>query len=410
MTVRSIKVMVIDDNTKRAEAWAKQLRKLRVPGLKVDAPNNHAVARIIKSLNQRRLKARKNRDWRSEACDLDGMDVLLIDFDLIEFAEDPAEFATGEELAYLARVLSTANVICVVNQFGTNRFDLTLSADASKRSDLDIGSVQLTNPGLWKGPDFWSGYRPWQWPVLPSEVGSYLKRVDDARRNSNSHLLQFFGFDASCENPSRTLPTAALSYFKDSPNKITLGAAGIASGFVHPRDAKWLQKDLQQNARVCAAVVHKWLERWVLARQDLLVDVPHLIARKPWLLKKPATKTVWQQSVSTHAAGLLVPAAKPHRFARSIWLTKPAYWGEDINATRSVGFPGKDWNYDAVPELVFREDVSNFGLRTESLEFVCDFGSAYDLRYICDPKRTRSAKGAANPKDVDYTPSIRLAM
>ncbi len=76
---------------------------------------------------------------------------------------------TGHRLAYLARCYSNAKYIVVLNQFGENRFDLTLRGHPHTHADLHIGLKQLTNPGLW-GESDWPEFRPWVWPVLPNAI------------------------------------------------------------------------------------------------------------------------------------------------------------------------------------------------------------------------------------------------
>ncbi len=56
----------------------------------------------------------------------------------------------GHRLAYLARCYSDAKYIVVLNQFGENRFDLTLRGHPEAHADLHIGLRQATNAGLWR--------------------------------------------------------------------------------------------------------------------------------------------------------------------------------------------------------------------------------------------------------------------
>ena len=69
------RVVLIDDTTERAKSWAMDLEKLGLPDLKLKIPSNAEVARTLKVLNTRRFRARRDEQWRGEACDLDGADM-----------------------------------------------------------------------------------------------------------------------------------------------------------------------------------------------------------------------------------------------------------------------------------------------------------------------------------------------
>lgn len=405
-----VRTMIIDDSTERAQAWAAELAKLDVPDLALEVPTNVVVAEALKALNLRRLKARKGEKWRDQPCTLDGVDVLLLDFDLIDFASDAGEFATGEEIAYMARVFSTANVICVVNQFGINRFDLTFKVDLASHNDLDLGSQQIANPGLWKGPNSWRGFRPWHWPVLPSEVDLYGKRLADVENNLGSVVLKHFGFDPEGQDSSRTPSREALSFFQGEPKKVTFASAIESSTFVHPKDVPWLKSDEEQLARVATAIAQKWIRRCVLVRQDVLIDIPHLISRKPWLLVDPKNPAAWQATTGPEAANALIKDLEKFRFEHEHWVGGPTYWGERINAEASLALPHEKWSYEGVPELVFREDTSTFGKPAISLEFDCGLGTSYDMRFVTNPEKEERFDGVVDLRKVEYVPLIKLMM
>jgi hypothetical protein len=406
--MNAIRVMIIDDDTQRANSWSDGIAELGVPSLKLEVPTNAEVAETIKALNVRRLKARKNENWRDQQCRIDGADILLIDFDLIEFHGDSGESTTGEELAYLARLFSTANVICVVNQFGINRFDLTLETDATRKNDLDLGSEQIVNPGLWKRREAWKGFRPWHWPVLTDEVEFYQRRLLDVSDNLASPVLEYFGFDSTGQKPGRSPSSKTLSFFQGDPQIVTFAAVAESSVFVHPKDVEWLKSDEQQLARVSAAVIQKWLKKYVLIRQDVLVDVPHLISRKPWLLSNFKDPGVWPKSTGPDASSILIADVQKYRFEREHWVGRPVYWGEEINADPRLALPDEKWRYEDVPDLVFREDTSSFGNPTTSRDFDCELGTSYDTRYVAEPEKEEKHDGAIDLRKVQYVPISKL--
>src|SRR5207253_3989616 len=98
---------------------------------------------------------------------------------------------TGESVAYLARCYSNCGYIIELNQFGTNWFDLTLSGSLDSYADLNIGSDQLANPGLWS--DQFAGFRPWSWPIIPRAVNELKKRTAEAVRCRSDVILEALG-------------------------------------------------------------------------------------------------------------------------------------------------------------------------------------------------------------------------
>ena len=409
MSPGDLRVVIVDDETARAKRWCSSLEAASVPGIQARALEKVEVEELLRTLNARRLLARKKEDWRKVACEADNADVLLLDFDLIDLGKQ-AEFSTGEEVAYLARVLSGANVVCVINQFGTNRFDLTMRADVEGRSDLDLGSSQLANPGLWKEIDHDSGiFRPWSWPVLSAEVGRYRERIDYVAGNRTAPILETLGFDLTGSKPTRALPKTSLSWFQKRPEAVTFGGLVSSVSFVHPKDVDWLAADPAQSDRVAAAALHKWLERVVLARQDVLVDAPHLISRKPWLLAQPKEASSWMQVLASGIPAPSGPLLEKFAFAPKCLLSRAAYWGEDISESE-VAFPKDGWKYEELPDLVFLEDMSTFASRDKSLEYDCQLGSTYDLRFVCDTSKLPPGRKDFSPRDVEYVPAVWLTL
>ena len=54
-------------------------------------------------------------------------DVVVVDYDLLRFSEIHVD-TTGSRLAYLLRCFSKCGFIIVLNEFGTNTFDLSLGS------------------------------------------------------------------------------------------------------------------------------------------------------------------------------------------------------------------------------------------------------------------------------------------
>lgn len=179
--------------------------------------------------------------------------------------------------------------------------------------------------------------------------------------------------------------------------------------FVTLKDAalgEWADDDI---ARIAASSLHKWLERKVLVSQDVLVDLPHLIARLPWLIPGDASSLEqWNLQINGGNVETLARLQR-HLYPRNSWLSRPAFWWQQIASDDELMSPPDNWDFENTPDFVFREDLSNFGLRSDSQEFVADISGTYDIRYICNPS-TINADGFPDPNKVSYSPAIRLSM
>jgi hypothetical protein len=155
-------------------------------------------------------------------------------------------------------------------------------------------------------------------------------------------------------------------------------------------------------ARTAVARMAKWLSRIVLGGQDVLVDVPHLLARMPYLrnpaLEEPKTVDDWNQLV---ARG--VDAVHNDIVAQTLWTTgrawigKDAFWWSELAPINLVDELRDAYDFDQLPDMVFAEDTSKFIPADGASEFRAGFHNIYDRRYIERPNAT-----------VIYAPRKRL--
>jgi hypothetical protein len=180
--------LICDDEHSRSIGWKKQIEKLQIDEVDVFAVEPEDIQEGIKALEIRRQMLRNKTTDTRPPCIFDAADILVLDFDLFGL-ENTSRFTTGEEVAYLARLYSTAKIIIILNEFGINRFDLTLTEDVETKADLNIGSDQLCNPGLWK-ENAYNGFRPWHWPGLLNEVRLFDERFLDAKTHLAHHYFR----------------------------------------------------------------------------------------------------------------------------------------------------------------------------------------------------------------------------
>lgn len=259
---------------------------------------------------------------------------------------------------------------------------------------------------MWFHP--FAGYRPWAWPLLGRAAERQRARVAALAGRLNDPVFEVLGFpDGIATRMSRS--SLAFLGPGDRPEGVTVRDFVTESGNgAEPRDVE-AKIGLNDRivARIAAARLSKWLERMVLASQDILVDAPHLVERMPVLLAGDrGDEAAWQATVNLEEpAGLDLDAVASYRIEAEDWLSRPAFWwpliddDEGLRARRLADARGNALS------LVFREDVSNFGPSNESREFVAAFHSAFDRRWAAAPG-SPDYPGA----DVGYGPSVRFAM
>ena len=350
---------------------------------------------IVDTLETRRAQARTAEPPAfADTCKLDDADILIVDYDLLSLKS--AGVMTGENVAYLARCFSRCGFILGLNQFGVNPFDLTLKGHPESFADLNIGSEQLTTPGLWAEP--WKGFRPWAWPLIPQALDTFERRVVEWRKYMDKPILAWLGIpDVVAELLPRTATefitkgsTAAATTFQDFVRDSGNGLLGR------------LDKTSEEcKVRIAAARIAKWLDRFVLTGQDILVDAPHLAVRYPSLLKGPKSKA---SSFDRTAAfgkptelGIHHDKISSALFPKPNWLSRPAWFWPSLSSLSDIDEVRDPWKAKQT-DLAFCEDISRFKPKAKCHEFVADLPSSFARRY------------AARVPKVDYRPEVRFSL
>jgi hypothetical protein len=424
------KILIYDDIPERAEAWHERL--IALPPVNaafiVEQLDNEEFRQILGELEERRRAARRSVDSARapQKCRFDDADLLVVDYDLLEFGTD--SYVTGEGVAYLARCYSRCGPVVTLNQYVKSGFDLTLRGHPGSFADLNIEGGQLGNPGLWSQP--FRGFRPWSWPLLPWSVEAMRERAAELVGHLDEPILTFLGFPREA---IESLPRSTQEFLAaDAPvEEVTFRAFVDQSGSgLRPRDK--VAGD-EAYAHIAAARVGKWLEDVVLPGQDILVDAPHLAARFPSLLAgDPTDPAAWDATATLSPAdsgrrgqewtsGLREELLEGARFPRTYWLSRPAFFWPVVAQNSAIPEVGDPWSAFRT-DLVFCEDVSRFLPRAACREFVADLPSPFVRRYVVDPESqvarelgfgrealTVSENGeGATP--VEYQPALRFSL
>lgn len=406
----SFSILVYDDNPQSARGWAKDIGDA-YRHASAKPKGKKSFQELLRLINRRRNTWRKNKENFNKPHPVDTADVVVVDYDLLDYSDTGD--TTGSRFAYLLRSFTKCGFIIILNEFGDNVFDLSLSTPTSDFADIHLGAQQLGNPGLWQ-PRF-EGYRPWYWPEIPTAKQNLDKCVEDVQKNFDARILDFLDLSRVID----WLPPEARAFltgeqqleevtFKDF---IVSGLGGISiKDKIIP----------EQMARVAAARIITLLNLIILPEQSVLVDAPHLVSRFPsLLLNDDDGRESWNKlcnPVDNGVDELLSENLKKYRFSKSHWLWRPAWYWPEINKDERIKEVKDPWTFKE-PDWVFCEDISQF----VPIEVAQDFRAIVSPPFITRFVFKRDSKNAATyvnhlgeggPQDlsqVQYVPGAALS-
>lgn len=389
-------IRVYDDVRGRGEKYADILRDVQMvkENFKiVESIQNADFKRELQELRARQSKARESKKWGGDTSLLDQTSILVIDYDLLKASEDT--YLTGENVAYLARCYSKCGLILGLNidlkKAGDNPFDLTLRGHPESYCDLNIGSKQLGNEGLWDGKT--EGFRPWHWPHLPN----YLESFEHNSKYVVRHIDQPISDALGIRDMIKYSPRSVTEFVGGDALKITFRKFVEKSGNgLRGRDKPPSDKMV---GRIAAARLSKWLERLVLPGQDLLIDAPHIVSRFPSLLVGDSSDVnVWNKTTQFGAFDKLSMDHKTieeFRFKEAHWFSRAVWFWGPLSKSNRIKEVKEPWERE-LTEYVFCEDSSSFCKQEDCRKFYIESDSPYNRRFI------RYFRG------VNYQPRVRL--
>ena len=220
----ALSIQIFDDSSDIAEGWSKRIQfALEKTAIEPSIQVGDLVA-VLETIRQRR-EAWRSGNWTLSQQPIDQMEVVVVDYDLLD--NPSASDTTGSRLAYLLRCFTQCGFIVVLNEYGSNNFDLRLGSPTAGFADSHMGDRQISNPGFWHAP--FGGYRPWYWPVIPSAAKNFNKCVQDVIGNLDLPILETLGLDCVIE----WLPRRAIEFlsgrgepqkdYLSTPNQIDRG-------------------------------------------------------------------------------------------------------------------------------------------------------------------------------------------
>ena len=344
--------------------------------------------------------------------DLAGFDLVIFDNNLADLDFGGARL-TAESIIGHLRAFTDAAYIISLNKNPNVDFDLRhLFGDHDSIADLALNTSHLSRPRLWGGQD--DDFAPWYWPCLPDAAARRTEQIDFVRRSLDRTVWDALNFpdEAADYMSRRSKALASRLSRRETVREVTFRDVFDANGSLD-REATENMDSLARESvtcaveavcRVAAAEVERWIRREILAPQDVLVDLPHLVTRMPSLLgDKSSDLAEWNRvAVSTEEPyGLDGVAYRDHvgstRFQPDFWLSAPCFWWPTLKASAELRrqlFESKvDW-----PDAVFCEDVSAFvAMDTLSpVEIEADIEGSWPRRYI------------AQKAEVNFSPRSRI--
>lgn len=412
-----VRALVLDDDPGFAEECAEHIeegaKNARVT-VKATPVHGKALGIFVDELYERSANFRGSNNHCEDPASLDDCDLLVIDSDLRSAEE--AGLVSGTDLAYSARCFTNVGCIVVLNASGTNPFDLTMLGHRRSFADVNLGSEQLENVGLWS-LDHSLSFRPWEWPLLHLEATRLRERVAWLREGRlDQPISELFGLEGSELEAIPRSMAAFLTAARDQKKtpkplpEITPVEFLLSSEYGLLRhDAEAIEQGGKNQrtvlARTAAARLAKWLSL-VSAGQDILVDAPHLASGFPSTVTGNAIAD-FNRTTSLEAVGEnssleqlgLDPSSQPlldHRFDGGPWSDRPLWWGQRLGRS-DLPEAQKPWEFEA-PGFFFCEDVSRFlDEEEEPKRFACDLDTPYRIRYV-----------AQLDEAVTYRPRVNL--
>ena len=365
----------------------------------------------------------------------DGADLVFLDNNLAHLGIAGARL-TAEAVAGYIRSFSSALYIVSINKNPDVDFDLRyLIGDYSTRTDLALNTRHLANSALWtrSRADAQYGFLPWYWPKLLDAGAGRRSQIEFVEAQLDQPVSEALGFAADDFNflsrQARSLLSQAeetrdgeLEQREPQGRTATFQEVFLASSRSLPNqeERRILDDKLKRGANHASTIVARavtadidlWFRRDVLGPQEVLVDIPHLLMRMPFLLGGKASEIDdWNSAVDVAAndppfgldEALFAAHLDSAKLDQGVWSTVPCFWwsklrdNDDLSAHFS-SVDGTNW-----ADVVFCEDRSEF-LPTNPtsggappIEFVAQFEGSWNRRYVADIEGIR------------YVPKTRLA-
>lgn len=396
-----MRILVCDDEEKQYKAAKRRIPKThQVEGLCAAALTD-ALRGLFQAVSGF-LDGSGPDSWPQDAsAAFDGYDLVIVDNDLSVLKLDGAPLAAEGLIGYL-RTFTDIPYIVSLNKNANVDFDLgSLFGDDRSQADLAVNTDHLKCHRLWEHDED-ELFAPWYWPNLPSAVERRREQIKFVKARLNSPIWRELGFPPLASDYLSRRAKGALLICDQAMQVTTFRQFFDGTRILLPRQAQALghladcgdHDALSAVCRIVAADLDRWIRRDVLGPQDVLIDVPHLLVRRPFLLGDRVDDLKhWNQEIrkTKEPFGMDLDLHDRHvrgeRFQADIWAPSPCFWWPPLRENQDLTdlflAPG-DW-----PDAVFCEDTSTFVEIPEDdddgvgpLEFETELEGSWPRRFV----------------------------
>ena len=343
-----------------------------------------------------------------------GFDLVIVDNNLSALNLDGARLTAETIIGYL-RAFSDISYIVSLNKNPHVDFDLRyLFGDYQSLADIALNMPHLSNGWLWEEEA--TGFSPWYWPRLHDAVQRRNDQVEFLIEHMQDSIWNALQFPDGAQEYLSLRAMSALLSSGDDLTEVAFEALLDSCRALAPAEISRVRQladngvDFARRSvrRITAYEVDRFVRRDLLGVQDVLVDLPHLVAQMPFLLGERSSEVdYWNEVLRFESApfGLDEQLFEAHLastlFSRHIWVPKPCFWWPSIKSDEQLlkHFFAAEGNW---PNAVFCEDLSRFVLVSETggsgspQEFESEIPGSWPTRYI----------GVV--ADYEYTPRSRI--
>lgn len=379
-----MKVRVCDDVNEMAQEWSSEIRG--VVSDNVDVATVKDARDEISSLIRRKVAVEKKENPTEHPSMFDTTDVLVVDYDLVHLDEDGSR-TTGEGIARLVRSYSNCGSVAVLNQFKGSQFDLGLRGHLDSFADLNLDADLIGNPAIWKPVDADGSFNPTTWTPLPMICELGRKLSEKFRQNGlEQPLAPVLGLSADAA--TRLSDTAFEFLDLDAETADDLVRVTLESFLKRSLGVRQFELNVPYHFDFAAFRLIKWLERAVLRPMNVLIDLPHLIDRLPFLIDESAIDISeprnWTEAISNPEKYLHL--SEVERFqngdASAILGRRIFNWFQIVDDDKIDEMQEKKFIDEPVVRFSLAEDTSRFVSRDDLTIFRADFHNFGDRRAI----------------------------
>ena len=306
----------------------------------------------------------------------DEYDIAILDNNLSELHIRGARH-TAESIAGYARAFGKIPYIVSLNKNPHVDFDLRhLVGDYQTHADLALNDKHLPITALWTGISVNDQFRPWYWPSLQDVAIRRRRQIAFVKKHLDDSILSALGLPKSAADRLSLHALGALYPEARSASRATFRKFFVASCRSLPirRERELLARSITSKddpvcdivCRVVAGELDRWIRRDLFAPQDVLVDLPHLLMRMPFLLGAKARRLqAWNDVVAATEPpyGLSTALYRSHlrdaRFREDAWVKSPCFWWTILKSDRELSSRFAR-NRQRWASAVFCEDLSRF--------------------------------------------------